>query len=54
MADIKFVDNLWLIKIPKGLVVMTAEEMKRALKRGRAYRRAQAMKARLANSERAL
>jgi hypothetical protein len=47
MADVKFVDGLWLIKIPKGLVAMTHEEMKRALKRARAYRRAQALKARL-------
>jgi hypothetical protein len=46
-ADVEFVDNQVIVKIPKGVLVMTREEFKRALKRGRAYRRAQAMKARL-------
>jgi hypothetical protein len=47
MADIEFVDNQVIVKIAKAVLVMTRQEFKRALKRGLAYRRAQAMKARL-------
>jgi hypothetical protein len=47
MADVKFVDGLWLIKIPKGLVALTDADMKAALKRGKAYRRREQLKKRL-------
>jgi hypothetical protein len=48
MTDVEFVDNQVIVKISKAVLVMSVEEFKRALKRGRAYRRAQALKARLA------
>jgi hypothetical protein len=48
MADIECVDGLWLIKISKGLIALTDAQMKAALKRGKTYRRARALKARLA------
>ena len=47
MPEIEFVGNQVLIPIPKALLVLTKEEFLRALTRGKAYRRAQALKARL-------
>jgi hypothetical protein len=54
MAEVEFSGNQVIVKIPKAILVMTREEFKRALKRGRAWRRAQEMKARGANTEREL
>ena len=46
--DISFEDNQVLIKAPKCLIVLTKAEFVEALKRGKAYRRAQQRSARVA------
>jgi hypothetical protein len=49
--DIMFEGNQVVIPIPKAVLVMTREQFIEALKRGKAYRRAQQYAARLAPTE---
>jgi hypothetical protein len=51
LPEIEFVENQVIIRIPKAVLVMTKQEFLRALKRGKAYRRAQALKTRLESTE---
>ena len=52
MTDVSFDGNQVLVPIPKALLVMTRQQFIEALKRGKAYRRAQARQARDAKKER--
>jgi hypothetical protein len=51
MADVEFVEGQVIIKIPKAILVMTVDEFRKALKRGKAYRRQQAYLKRVTQEE---
>jgi hypothetical protein len=50
-ADVQYQDGLWIIAIPKGLVVLTDAELIHALRRGKWYQRRQAKHARMPKME---
>jgi hypothetical protein len=45
-AEVRYDEGLWIITIPKGMVVLTGSELIRGLRRGKWYQRRQLMWAR--------
>jgi hypothetical protein len=50
-ADVEFIDNQVLIRIPKAILILTKQEFFQALKRGKTYKRQQALKARMEDTK---